>query len=274
LIFKRQGLLAVFAALWILSLSDAGQAAEHGSISVAYVAPKEQGHMAIYDSLREKRALERIAEQLTSLRLPRQLTLKAEGCNGDINAWYDSDTAVVTICYEYLAYIQELAKDLSPAAVAEGLTPQNYIAGPFLEVVLHELAHAVFDLKKVPVLGREEDAADQLAAYMLLQLGEQEARRTITSIAAMYASEAKEAAPKLKDFANEHGVPAQRLYNLLCLSYGKDPKLFGDLVEKGYLPRERAELCSDEYRQVQFAVTRLIAPTSKSMHNLARLKRR
>jgi Putative metallopeptidase len=140
--------------------------------------------------------------------------------------------------------------------------------------VLHELAHAIFDLKKVPILGREEDAADQLAAYMLLQLGEQEARRTITSIAAMYASEAKEAPPKLTDFANEHGVPAQRLYNILCLSYGKDPKMFGDLVEKGYLPHERAELCGDEFRQVQFAVTRLIAPASKTMHKLARLKLR
>jgi len=274
LIFKRQGFLAIFAALWTVLLCAAGQAAEHAMVHVAYVPPKEQGHMAIYESLREKRALERIADQLASLQLPRRLTLKAEGCNGDINAWYDPDTTVVTICYEYLAYIQELARDLSPTAVAEGLTPQNYVAGPFLEVVLHELAHAVFDLKKVPVLGREEDAADQLASYMLLQLGEQEARRTIVSIAAMYASEAKEAPPKLKDFANEHGVPAQRLYNLLCLSYGKNPKMFGDLVEKGYLPHERAELCRDEYRQVQFAVTRLIAPASKRMHKLARLKLR
>jgi hypothetical protein len=272
LISKWQRLLAILAALATVLLQDAGQAAEHSMISVAYVSPKEPSHTAIYESLREKRALELIADHLASLKLPRRLTLKAEGCHGDVNAWYDSDTAVVTICYEYLAYIQDLARDLSPTAVAEGLTPQNYVAGPFLEVVLHELAHAVFDLKKVPVLGREEDAADQVAAYMLLQLGEREARRTIISIAAMYASEAKEAPPKLKDFANEHGVPAQRLYNLLCLSYGKDPKMFGDLVEKGYLPHERAELCKDEYRQVRFAFTRLVDRAPKSMRKLARVK--
>jgi hypothetical protein len=135
--------------------------------------------------------------------------------------------------------------------------------GPFLEVVLHELAHAVFDLKKVPILGREEDAADQVAAFLLLRLGDTEARRAIASIAFMYASEAKEAPPKLKDLAKEHGLPGQRLFNLLCISYGGRPKVFGDLVERGFLPAERAEQCHDEYQQVKFAFDRLVAPAKR-----------
>jgi hypothetical protein len=55
-------------------------------------------------------------------------------------------------------------------------------------------------------------------------------------------------------------MPAQRLYNLLCLAYGADPQLFGDFVEKGYLPKERAEDCKDEYQQVAFAFQQLIGP--------------
>ncbi len=269
---RQRTLIAIITALWTVLLPNAGEAARQASISIAYVTPNEQAHEAIYQSLREKRALERIRDHLVNLQLPRQLTVRVEGCDGDVNASYDPDNTAVSICYEYLAYIQEVAHALPPAAVAEGLTPENYIVGPFLEVVLHELAHAIFDLKKVPVLGREEDAADQLAAYTLLQLGEQEARRTIASIAAMYASEAKEAPPQLKHFADEHGLPAQRFYNLLCLSYGKDPKMFGDLVEKGFLPKERAELCGGEYQQVQFAVSRLISPAWAGMHKLARRK--
>lgn len=258
-------LAAFLALLWTILSPCTGEAAGHASLHIAYVPPKDHAHDAIYRTLRDQRVLERVRDRLAGLQLPRPLTIKVEGCDGDINASYESSDTTLSICYEYLAYIHDLARDIPPAATAEGLTPENYLAGPFLEVLLHELAHAIFDLKKVPILGREEDAADQLAAYALLQLGEQEARRTIASVAAMYASEAKEAPPKLKDFADEHGLPAQRFFNLLCISYGKDPKLFGDFVAKGFLPKERAEQCEGEYRQVAFAISRLIWPAVKGM---------
>ena len=38
-------------------------------------------------------------------------------------------------------------------------------------------------------------------------------------------------------YADEHGTPAQRLYNLLCIAYGSDIKLFADLGEKQFLLR-------------------------------------
>jgi hypothetical protein len=36
--------------------------------------------------------------------------------------------------------------------------------------------------------------------------------------------------------------------------------MFGDLVSRGYLPKERAEGCADEYRQVAYAFSTLIGP--------------
>ena len=65
---------------------------------------------------------------------------------------------------------------------------------------------------------------------------------------------------RLKEFADEHGHPAQRFFNLLCIAYGKDPVSFADLVEKGFLPKERAEGCEFEYEQVAYAFQKLIAP--------------
>jgi hypothetical protein len=131
-------------------------------------------------------------------------------------------------------------------------------------VFLHEIGHALFDMLRVPILGREEDAADQIAAYALLQLGKDEARRTVVGVAYMYGHEAlaqeRGQAPKLKQFADVHGFPAQRFYNLLCMAYGADPELFADLVEKKYLPESRAEGCGDEYKQVAYAVHKLITP--------------
>src|SRR5262249_24123311 len=65
---------------------------------------------------------------------------------------------------------------------------------------------------------------------------------TILFAGAAYAykteAEAAKTPPGIKQFADAHGTPAQRLYNLLCLAYGADPQLFGDFVENGYLPKE------------------------------------
>lgn len=47
---------------------------------------------------------------------------------------------------------------------------------------------------------------------------------------------------------------------MLCIAYGADTKLFGDIVSKGYLPKSRAEFCEEEYEQVQDAVDLLITP--------------
>ena len=65
----------------------------------------------------------------------------------------------------------------------------------------------------------------------------------------------------LKKFADAHGTPSQRFFNVLCLAYGADKELFADFVSSGILPKERAESCDDEYAQVEFAFDRLIAPS-------------
>ena len=232
-------------------------AAQPNRISVSYVAPKNPAHQPIYQRLKEVRFLERLREFLSPVRLPRTLRIKTEGCDGDANAWYDDD--VMVICYEY---IDEIWKIVPAETTPAGVTPIDALAGPVFDTCLHEFGHAIFDMLKLPVFGREEDAADQVAAYLTLQLGKDEARRQIGGTAYAYMTEAKAATepPKLQHFANEHGTPAQRFYNLLCIAYGADAKLFGDLVEKGYLPKERAEGCADEYQQVAFAFTKLVGP--------------
>jgi hypothetical protein len=50
------------------------------------------------------------------------------------------------------------------------------------------------------------------------------------------------------------------LFNLLCIAYGGKPKLFGFVVQKRYLPKERAESCANEHAQVAFALKTLLKP--------------
>lgn len=224
---------------------------------VAYEAPRDPAYRALYDELRAARVLEQFRELLSFIRLPRVLTLRLAGCDGVDNAWYEPEDLTVTVCYEYLQAVRKVA----PALVtADGVTPEGAVRGPLLEVFLHEVAHALFDQLRIPILGREEDAADQLAAFILLHSSERTARDLVLGVAWMYGQEAKGATVGKGALADAHGLAGQRFYNLLCMAYGAEPRLFSDLIEKKYLPETRAEGCEDEYRQVAYAVGRLMSP--------------
>ncbi len=249
---------AICAVLLVPSAVAAQTAAlRPDRIRIAYTLPTNPEHQPIYEIVKQRRVLERFRDYLKPLRLPEPLLLKIEGCDGVSNAWYEEDDHSVTVCYEYLAELLANApKETTPA----GVTPQDALVGPTVEVFLHEIAHAIFNMLKVPILGREEDAADQVAAYLLLQFDKDEARRTVAGVAYMYGTEMQLQAPGFKQFADVHGLSAQRFYNLLCMAYGADPKRFDDVVRKGYLPESRAEGCADEYKQVDYAMHKLILP--------------
>jgi putative metallopeptidase DUF4344 len=223
-------------------------------IEIKYVTPKNAAHEGIYRLLRERKVLERFREYLSPLRLPRVLVLKVEGCDGEENAWYADDA--VTVCYEYL---DSILRNAPEQTTPSGVTRMDAIIGPLVDVFLHELGHAVFDYNHVPILGREEDAADQFAAYFWLQSDTRDARRLLAGVAYQYTRDAV-AASKKNAFADTHGFPMQRFYNVLCLAYGSDAKAFARVMTVGNLPAERAEGCADEYAQVKRAMTALIDP--------------
>ena len=226
-------------------------------IRIQYVPPVNSEHQPLYEHLKQTRALERLQELLSPFRLPQPLLLKVSGCDGDANAWYEE--GVVTVCYEFL---QDILKNAPAQTLPSGVTQEDGIFGPFLDVFLHEVGHAVFDLQKIPVLGREEDAADMFSAYIMLQLGKDYSHRLMLGSAYQYKADVEnpQVSLDIKKFSDEHGVPAQRFYNVLCIAYGADQKMFADVVEKGYLPKSRAEQCDAEYEQTAFAFKELIGP--------------
>ena len=129
----------------------------------------------------------------------------------------------------------------------------------------HEFGHAVFDIYDIPVFGREEDAADQFATYYMLQFGEDRAHRLVTGAAFSYRQYIKNYKQKpnvtlpLLTFSSDHGAPEQRFYNLICLAYGYDAKLF-EKVANEFLPKSRARNCRYEYVVLRYAFKQLIVP--------------
>jgi len=252
--------LALALALSAATSADAKavKGAKTDRIDIEYVAPKLPEHQPVLELIKEHRTLEKIKQLLSPLRLPRRLLIKTKGCNGVSNAWYAD--GVVTVCYEYLDDVwKNVPEEITPAGVA----PIDALIGPVMDVFLHEAGHAVFDLLEVPLFGREEAAADQFSVYIMLKMEKDEARRLIMGNAYQYHGDIESpiVSMPLKKFADVHGTPSQRFFNVLCLAYGADKELFADFVSSGILPKERAESCDDEYAQVEFAFDRLIAPS-------------
>jgi hypothetical protein len=231
-------------------------------IRIEYVAPTAPENHAIYNLMMEHHPLEKFQEIFSPFRLPIELTLRVKECDGASNAWYQRP--VITICYEYIADLRKnIPSETAPDDGAfAGISPRDAMFGQFFYAVAHEMGHAIFDLLDVPVFGRAEDAADGFAAYMMLELGKSDARRMILGAAYSYKEYIKNprVCVPLIAFADGHGAPMQRYYNLMCIGYGADPGSFSSLVENGFLPKSRAESCRTEYNEVNFAFHTVIAP--------------
>jgi len=248
--------LVAVLAMTACSEEEALPAEKTDRVVVNYVFPTNPAHQQIYKVLKERQTLERLKEFLSPFRLRWPLNVTLTGCDGEADASYGDDT--ITICYEY---IEELWQNMPAETTATGIEPIDTAVGPFMDTVLHEFAHALFDYIDAPILGREEDAADQVSAYIYLKLGRDEARRLIMGTTYAYMLEVVDTdPPSMAEFADEHSTSEQRAFNLLCIAYGADPELFEDVVKLGGLPDERIAICEEEYEMVAYAYQTLIGP--------------
>jgi hypothetical protein len=226
-----------------------------GQVKYEYGEPANAVQHNIRDRLQALRILERLSEFLSPLRLPRPLTLKVQGCDGQVNAHYWRDQ--ITVCYEYFDFLLKVAPQMP---TPEGLTRHQALAGMTADVFLHETGHAVFDMLEIPFMGREEDAADQFSAYVQLQRSKEDARHLILGVAYLGSKQAQQEMASMAQQADVHELPAQRYYNVLCMAYGDDPNLFADAIQFWHLPENRAKDCHYEYLRYQYAFRALIEP--------------
>jgi hypothetical protein len=246
------------------SLYVTAETARPNRINIEYRESKNPDFQEAYDIIRKGHGLETMQQVLAPLVLPEPITIRAKDC-GMVNAWYirEDGKPVINICYDYLA---EILKSLPANATRAGLTRQDAAAGQFFWLVTHETGHAVFDIFGVPIMGHEENAADNFASYIMLRFGKSEARRLIGGAAWAYHEYIsdyrtnREVQFRLAGFSSDHGQPEERFYSLMCLAFGADQQTFGDLVQDGWLPPSRAPNCAREYQKLTFAFRKDVSP--------------
>jgi hypothetical protein len=161
--------------------------------------------------------------------------------------------------------IQQAAAKIAPQDQAEQL---RVLVGSFIEIALHETAHAIYDIFQVPIWGREEDGADRLAALIMVEFGEDMERTAIIGTVELFEYSAKTGKTWTgSDFADTGSPDAQRYYNYLCIGAAADPLNFGGWMDaewvdksKSIIPKDRADDCNHEYEQIRKAFNLRIMP--------------
>jgi len=144
------------------------QVARAQSFVGKYGPAKSPEFMPYRQSLQRIQFLEREAAFLSQIiRLPQQVVLSTGEC-GSENAFYHPKHKAIVLCLELFAQIAKgIQRDFAHKASSEEI--RSAVAGAYLFILMHEVGHALIHLLNLPVLGREEDAADQIGAFFLLQ---------------------------------------------------------------------------------------------------------
>jgi hypothetical protein len=186
------------------------------------------------DLLVRYKTLDEMQVFLSPLRMPVDLTIRAEQC-GALRREYDPRTRTVTICYETIAQILKV-------------------------VAQHE--DASDDVKRETITGTiVHDAADRLSAFIMTQFGIDSASLTVLGTARFFDWSARTWTGK--DFASKQSPEAQRFYNFLCIAVGSDETDFYTVASQS-MPKDRLERCLDsttsEYLEVRKAFDLRLMP--------------
>lgn len=122
------------------------------------------------------------------------------------------------------------AQDRLPPAAADAL----------LHVVAHEMGHAMLREFDLPILGPEEDIADDFATVLLFLALPDRAGSAVAARARQNLADAEAAGP-----FSEYRSDAQRAGRSVCLLYGLDPDRHGSLAQDFGLTGDEAATCRD-----------------------------
>ena len=142
------------------------------------------------------------------------------------------------------------AKMAQEVTTAKEVARDEFVLGNLVFVLFHELGHALVSEFDLPVLGREEDAVDRFATFLLTPEGD-EVEDEDPSTILVDAMRGWFAASKQTELAeiewwDEHGPDQQRAYQIACLLYGADPTKFRAMANEIKLPEARRESCPSE----------------------------
>lgn len=137
---------------------------------------------------------------------------------------------------------------------------RRFAANNSLFVLYHEMGHLLFDQLDLPVLGREEDAADNVATWTLLNKADDEAFTTLSDAARgwILSGIAYDSGGVESDYAAAHSLDKQRAYQIVCLMIGRDQNAYQLLAAQYDIDHDRQKSCEADYRTIDRSLQGLL----------------
>ena len=179
------------------------------------------------------------------LALPNDVSVVLASTESPDDFYFDPEEDEIVVSYEAVDRDRQLFEEIG----YEGQDAWNSALTSFEFFMYHEVGHALVDNLELPITGKEEDAVDGFAALVVVELLEegQDLLLTAAEFSEGLASQSDEVTEE--QFADEHSLDEQRLYQFLCWVYGSDTEKYSWIVDDEHLPAARAERCEAEYQQ-------------------------
>jgi len=128
----------------------------------------------------------------------------------------------------------------------------------------HEIGHMLVGELGLPVLGKEEDAADSLATILLLtdEDNDDSYNALIDSSDGWYFNAVNSTGSGVDDFSyyDEHSLDIQRAYAMVCMMVGMDPDAFADTADAYGLDEDQRDACGGTFDQAISAWAVVLEP--------------
>jgi hypothetical protein len=175
--------------------------------------------------------------------------MKIHVVNGFVGPNYDPSTKTITLSYGFANYIGETLTKNFP----ELLKNQNELGRELAAVdgfiLMHEFGHALIDVFELPVLGKEEDAADSVATVFLAQAVKGGTEYAFDAAKFFHALSSRQRKLAPSSYFDEHSLDEQRAYAIVCWIAGSSENDFNHVRKLGLLSDTRLARCPGEYQQ-------------------------
>ncbi len=196
--------------------------------------------------------------------LPRPLLVK--GVNGiGGGPFYDPEDNSITLPYGFAALVYQLELESNPEASEYEIGERIGAVNSF--IFAHEFGHALIANYELPVLGKEEDAADAISTVLLLTVPN--GAEYDAAAAAFWANfSGRQEPPAIAEYADQHSFDLQRAFDILCWTAGSSEQSFEEVAELEVLPESRLETCPGEYQQLSDSLGQVLRPHIEHRINL------
>jgi hypothetical protein len=147
-----------------------------------------------------------------------------------------------------------------PTSKAQRASINRFAANNSLFVLYHEIGHMLVHQLNLPVLGKEEDAADNMATWTLLRKGTPEADQALADAAYgwLLSGVAYNSTIEDEDLYGNHSLDRQRAFQIVCLMVGSNATAFRPIANEYAIDHERQDSCADDYYTVNRSLEGLL----------------